>query len=123
MQTIHDCRFASPALQTWEPPPTRSWQAAPGLVTQSLQRQNSFPRRLRVKLPTGKQFDSGDLAFRRLVPGTFDPTFHIRHEVKRFAEHLFLLDAVRAPVKAVHLSLLASQALRERILFVIAVVP
>src|ERR1035437_202607 len=110
-------------LLKMEPAPDPSWQAAPGLVAQSFQRQHPFHWRIFPKLPTGKQFHTRDLARRRHFRGAFDRALHIRHGVKRFPKHLFLFNAVRTPVEAVHPGLLRCQALRERIVLVISVVP
>jgi hypothetical protein len=43
--------------------------------------------------------------------------------MKRIAKHLFLLNAMRAPVKTVHRGLFRRQALRESIVLMVPVMP
>src|ERR1017187_3895155 len=106
-------------LPKMEPAANPSRQAAPGFVAQGFQRQNSLLRRLRPKLPTGKQLDCRDLAFSPHLRRAPARAFPAKHVVKRFAKHFFLLDAMWTQVKAVYLGMLRCQTLGERIVLVI----
>src|SRR5438105_2945927 len=78
--------------------------------------------RTALKLPAGKLFGVGRFAFRCHLTRALDSTFLVGHILKGLAEHLLLVQAVRTPVKSVHLCLLRGQAFCKIIVTVILTV-
>ena len=101
-----------------------SRKTASRFIAEFVERKHAFYGRIRAELPTGKQFHPCRLACGRHFIGlVFQRTFLIGHVAERCAKSFFLLGTVRTPVQPVHLRLMRSQTLRERIIFVTEIEP
>src|SRR6266849_2118726 len=100
-----------------------SREAASGALTYILKREHAFVDRSTFELPAGKVLGSSRLAFWGHLARALNRALLIRHILKRLAEHFFLIEAVRAPVKAVHFGVFRSNTLRKSVVAMIAVMP
>src|SRR5207244_959228 len=100
-----------------------SREAAPGALTQVLERQHAFVDRSTFELPTGKVLGPCCLAFRGHLARALDRALLIRHILKRLAEHFFLIKAVWAPVEPVHPGVFRSKTPCKNVIAMVAVMP
>lgn len=93
----------------------RSWQLASGFVSQRLQMQRAFYASAVGKLPCRKVLDSGLLAgiVFGALPGC--AALDVIHVLESITKQFFLVGAVRAPPRPVHLRAAFRDTLRESI--------
>ncbi len=102
---------------------SHSRQTAPSLIAQLLHGKNTFYWFACSELPARKQFDSRRRARGRQFVRILNRALYVGHVLKRFPEHFFLLNAVRTPIKPIHLRLLRGQTLRKSIVAMIPILP